>query len=437
MRVSATTSDVLIVGAGVIGTSIALQVARSGRSVTVVDKGGGAGHGSTSASAAIIRFHYSTRAGIATAWESKFCWQNWADFLGHVDPAGMAKFTRTGALVMDFPGFDTERVLGLYAELGIPFERLTAAGIQEKFPYVAAGRHYPPKALEDPAFWDDADAEIGGFWTPEGGFMDDPMLAAHNFLHAAQQEGARVRFHTTISGVVREGDRVTGLVTSEGERLEAPVVVNAAGPWSTKLNQMAGVLDDFNVTTRALRQEVHHVPAPPGAGIAQGMPMVADGDLAIYFRPEPGGDILIGGQEPKCDPLVWVDDPDDVDVQPTMAVYEAQATRVARRLPELPVPPRPRGVVGVYDVSDDWIPILDRTGLDGFYVAIGTSGNSFKSSPVYGQIMATLINACEGGHDHDHDPVQFTCPRTGLTVDLRHYSRLREVNDKSSFSVMG
>jgi glycine/D-amino acid oxidase-like deaminating enzyme len=117
-------------------------------------------------------------------------------------------------------------------------------------------------------------------------------------------------------------------------------------------------------------------------------------------------------------------------------VWEAQATRLARRM-DVGVPPRPKGIVGVYDVSDDWIPIYDRTSLGGFYVAIGTSGNQFKNAPVIGQLLRAVIDGVEAGRDHDNDPVRWTGTCTGLEINLGHYSRRRERNPDSSNSVLG
>jgi sarcosine oxidase, subunit beta len=165
--------------------------------------------------------------------------------------------------------------------------------------------------------------------------------------------------------------------------------------------------------------------------------VVMDGDLGTYFRPHFQDQIILGGMEPKCDPMEWVDDPDSYNVNPTQPVWEAQVYRLARRIPSLPVPPRPRGTAALYDVADDWIPIYDRTSLAGFYVAIGTSGNQFKNAPVAGYFMATLISACEAGHDHDADPVAATGRYTALTVGLGHYSRLRQIHGESTFNVMG
>jgi sarcosine oxidase, subunit beta len=432
----ARSADVLVVGAGIVGSSIALELARAGRKVLVVDKGPGPGTGSTSASSAVVRFHYSTLDGVSTAWEAKFGWEAWADHLGHVDPAGLARYHRTGALVFDYPGFRSQRVVELYDKIGIPFEVLSAAEIRSRFPYLRTGRHYPPKALADDAFWADADGEIGGFYTPEGGFVDDPALAAHNLMHAAMAEGAEALFRQEVAAVTRDAGRVTGLELASGERLSAPVVVNAAGPHSAVVNELAGVLGDFRVSTRPLRQEVHHVPGPSTYTVEQEGPVCSDGDLGTYFRPQAGGGVLVGGMEPECDPFLWLDDPDVYNANPTTAVWEAQATRLARRI-DVTVPPRPKGIVGVYDVSDDWIPIYDRTSLDGYYVAIGTSGNQFKNAPVIGRLLRAVIEGVESGRDHDSDPVRWTGPNSGLEISLGHYSRRRERNPDSSNSVLG
>jgi len=131
-----------------------------------------------------------------------------------------------------------------------------------------------------------------------------------------------------------------------------------------------------------------------------------------------------------------VDDPDDVAPTPTVSCFEAQVWRLARRLPDLAVPHRPIGLAGVYDVTPDWMPVYDRTSLDGFYVAIGTSGNQFKNAPLVGQILCDLVDACEAGHDHDADPVTTNCHRIGRPLDLGAFSRLRSMTATTG-TVMG
>jgi sarcosine oxidase subunit beta len=106
-------------------------------------------------------------------------------------------------------------------------------------------------------------------------------------------------------------------------------------------------------------------------------------------------------------------------------------------MPSLEIPIEPKGLVSLYDVSDDWIPIYDRSALPGFYMAIGTSGNQFKNAGVAGYAMAELIEACERGYDHDREGLVIRGVYTGLEIDLGRFSRRREINPDSSFSVNG
>ena len=167
-------------------------------------------------------------------------------------------------------------------------------------------------------------------------------------------------------------------------------MVNVAGPHSYVINKMAGVYDSMKIKTRALRHEVHHVPAPEGFDFETQGFTATDDDTGVYYRPEVGNHILIGSGDPTCDTQQWVD-PDNYDNRISDSQWEAQVLRAGRRIPGLGIPHRKKGVVDLYDVSDDWVPIYDRTDLDGFYVAIGTSGNQYKNGPVAGHVMAELI----------------------------------------------
>jgi sarcosine oxidase subunit beta len=111
--------------------------------------------------------------------------------------------------------------------------------------------------------------------------------------------------------------------------------------------------------------------------------------------------------------------------------------REAQRIRGLRIPSRPSGIVDLYDCTDDWIPIYDKSSLDGFYMAVGTSGNQFKNAPVVGVLMSELVQAVEKGHDHDREPVHFTMKYTRRSCNIGFYSRLRKINPDSSFSVIG
>lgn len=433
-----TTTDVVVIGSGIIGCSAALELARNGHRVVVVDRQTGPGRGSTGASSTVVRFHYSTWEGVATAWESRFGWEAWREHVQARRGSSTARLIKTGGLVLDGPAFDTPAVLSLFGRVGVPYEVWDAAEINRQVPALDTGRFWPPKRVTSDEFWGEPSGTVTGFFTPDSGFVDDPQLAAQDLRAAAEQGGVQFVGGVSVVAIEQRADRVCGVTLSTGDEISAPIVLNAAGPHSGHINALAHVLNDFAVRTRPLRQEVHVLQAPLNYSLANGLsPVVNDVDLGTYFRPHPGGSIVVGGLEPECDPLNWVENADSFDPNPTQAVWDAQVLRLARRMPELKVPNRPRGIAHIYDVSDDWIPIYDRTALGGFYVAIGTSGNQFKNAPVVGHLMNALIGACEAGQDHDRDPVLVTLPRTRHPVDMSHYSRLRHGNRLSSRSVMG
>lgn len=431
-----TTADAVIIGAGVVGSATALELARRGLRVLVVDKAGAAGMGSTSASSAIIRFNYSTWEGVAASWESKFGWQEWEEHLGYRDPDGMARFHRCGKVLLDVPVIPAQPMIDHFDQAGIPYEVWDAATLATRVRGIDTGCFYPPKPVGSDEFFADPHGTLGALYTPDGGYVDDPRLAAANLAAAAAHRGARFAFHRRVHSLARINE--VWRVTIEGpESIEAPIVVNAAGPWSSAVNTMVGATADFTITVAPMRQEVHHIQAPPALrGRDAEFPAIADLDLGIYLRPGSGG-MLVGGTEPACDPLEWIDDPDAANLNPTVDRHEAQVTRAARRFPALTVPNRPKGIAGVYDVAEDWSPIYDRTALPGFYVAIGTSGNQFKNAPIIGAIMGRIIDAVENGRDHDADPVHYTCPHTGHDLNLGVFSRRRETNPDSSGTVMG
>lgn len=432
------TADAVVIGAGVIGSSIALELRRAGRSVLVVDKAGGLGLGSTSSSSAIVRFNYSTWPGVAASWESWHGWQSWADHLGHRDESGLARFVRTGSLVIarDRTGFTATGEL--FDRAGIPWEIWDSTELHRRVPALDAGSYGPPKPIDTDEFFADADGGVSAFYCPEAGYVDDPQLAAHNLGSAARQHGADYRLATAVVAIEPGPQGTWEVSTATGDTISAQIVVNAAGPWSGRINRLAGVGADFSVSTRPLRQEVHQVPTAGGFGSDAGPAItMLDADLGVYLRSTPGESLLIGGTEPECDPLEWIEDPDLADPRVSAAQFQTQVTRAARRLPELRIPSHPKGIAGVYDVTPDWTPIYDRTAAPGFYVAIGTSGNQFKNAPVVGALMTRLIEVVESGHDHDRSPVDFTAPRTGLSMDLGAFSRLRSVATDAPRSVLG
>jgi sarcosine oxidase subunit beta len=431
-------ADAVIIGAGVIGASIAFELAKRGYQTLNIDKLPASGYGPTSNSCAIVRAHYSSREGVAMAYEGFSYWQDWERYLESTDESGAAKYMQSGTILLKSGTGHHEKVLAHYRDLGVEYEEWDNEELKRRIPIYDTSAFWPPRRPSDPHFWDQPEHELdGAIFTPGSGYVSDPQLATHNLQRAAEAKGGEFLFKAEVAEIRSGGERVRGVTLADGHEIDAPIVINVAGPHSFVINRMAGVEDGMNVKTRALRHEVHHVPAPPDFDFEADGFHTSDGDTGIYFRPESGNHILIGSEDPDCDPRVWVERPDEFDRNVTEAQWEAQVFRLARRIPTLRIPHERKGVVDLYDVSDDWIPIYDRSDLPGFYMAIGTSGNQFKNAPVVGHVMAELIDRVEHGHDQDQDPIKVTARYTGIELDTGFYSRLREINPDSSFSVNG
>jgi len=430
--------DAIIIGAGVIGCATAHELAKRGWRTLNVDKASAAGAGSTINSCAIVRFSYSTTEGVRIAWEGAQYWTDWANYIGAEDELGLIEYHRVGQLLIRSEDSDhPERVVKVWDEEGIPYEDWSLEEIQTKLPFLDHGCYGPPKRADDEDFFDDAKGTItGAFFTADSGYVSDPQLSCHNLQRGAEANGAVFAFNAEVTAIDTSNGRTSGVTLADGRSVTSPVVVNVAGPHSYIINKMAGVYETMNIKTKALRHEVHHVPSPEGFDFINNGVVSSDDDLGIYFRPEVGNNILIGSGDPDCDPREFVD-PDDYDQTLNQDQWETQVLRANRRIPGIGMPHEKKGIVDLYDVSDDWIPIYDRTDLDGFYVAIGTSGNQYKNAGVAGHMMAELITAVENGHDHDNDPLVATGAYTGCDLPIGFFSRNREINPDSSMTVHG
>ena len=447
----------VVIGAGVIGSSIALQLKRLGHDVTAVERNSAAGMGSTSASSAVVRFNYSTFDAVALSWESYFLWKEFKELIDGTNSYSSKPLSNSqehyahledrGYVMLDVPVLSNDKTMALFDRAGIPYEIWDSNTLKARMVGIDAGRYWPNKPVKSDEFFNEASEELGAIFSKHGGYVSDPLLAAQNFAAAAKREGVNFKFRKAVVGIEKKNGRVSGVKLSDfdsqskkvletgDEVINADVVVNVAGPWSTLINQMAGAGSDFTMELKPLRAEVHQISTPKD--ILPG-PIMGDLDLGTYVRSGPGGITLVGGTEPECDELEWVepDKVDEVNMTRTVEVFESQTYRFARRFPAAQIPSSPVGVVGVYDVSSDWTPIYDKTDVPGFYVAIGTSGNQFKNAPGAGLIMAHLISQVEKGADHDSEPVVYQCTKSKSVINLGTFSRKRARN-LTSGTVMG
>lgn len=381
------TADVVIVGGGVIGCSIALNLARRGRKVAVVDTNAGAGQGSTSYSSGICRPFYSLLDSVKFAYEGYSYWRDWEEYIGVHDSRGYAKLRPCGGLVLKSKLSEVflGKCLPLFDELGIPYEEWDQQELEERMGarsrFGMDLRYFgPPKRIDHEDFGSpaaDGTCIEGAVFVPETGYVSDPQLGTANMQFAAEETGnAKFIWKRRVTAIAKGaisggGDgRVTGVELDGGaERIVAPVVINAAGPHSSQVTAMAygstaAAAADMRVTTRPLRQEVAYLPGRGWGGGdredgARSGPVVTDFDTGAYFRPEVGDKVLVGGLEPECDhPLQYCSAPEDAN--PSLTEEHTNLLyRCSLRLPNLPLgfgAGGTQGIVACYDVTEDWTP---------------------------------------------------------------------------------
>jgi sarcosine oxidase subunit beta len=426
--------DSIIIGAGIIGSAVAFELTKKGYKTLNVDTNPVSGYGSTSASCAIIRVHYSTFDGCALAYESYHYWKKWRDYLDFEDESGLAKFIECGCMIYQTEQNDyLKKVISRAEELNIPHELWNSEKIKQMLKIADTSKFGPVKSVEDKSFGLASEGSLrGSVFFPTAGYVNDPQLSAHNLQRAAEVKGADFLFNKKVTEIIIENGRASGVVLDNGDKILSKTVINVAGPHSMKINQMADVEREMNIKTRALKVEVCHVPSPKDFNYGSDGFVISDSDIGCYSRPEIGNNILIGSEDPDCDERIFVD-PDQWDTN-FSEQWKAQVLRQAQRYPDLPVTSESKGVVALYDVADDWIPIYDKSSLPGFYMAIGSSGNQYKNAPLAGLIMAEIISACENGHNHDAEPIKLELEYIKREIDLGFYSRNRKINKESSMS---
>ena len=376
--------DVVIVGAGIIGLSIAWQLARrSPLRIAVIEKGAAVGEGSTGASSAICRVRYSNDEMLLLARDGIHAYRHWDVFTGLADPA--ARFHQDGVLWMpggdrDWAGIEQRRMQGF----GVAAEVLGDDDIGERFPALNTCTLAPD--LETGEAHDCVGGSRNLFET-EGGHVD-PMAAARDLVEACRNAGVEVRFRSRVVGAGVNGSRVDSVSLDSGDELATPLLINAAGPWCNELSQALGVALPWSLVPT--RIQVMYRDRPDAL---QGhIPVTADLAGGIYFRTQNNGRQLVIGSVREEDEREVVDDPDDFQTE-TDHDFEALNLHVLHhRLPGLPASGPIRGYCGLYTTNlEDVHPVLGPTGLDGYWVANGFSGHGFKLAPAIGSMLARAL----------------------------------------------
>ena len=354
------TADVVIIGGGVTGVSIAFHLAGLGvRRVVVLERrflaAGGTGH-----SVGIVRQLYPTPETSAMVRRSLTVFQDFANAVG-----GDAGYVACGALIGVSPAMrpKLEANLAMQRGLGIRAEVLEPDDVARVEPAI------------DPT-------GLGGvLWEPESGY-GDPTAVTLAYAEAARRRGVTIEQGAEVTALRVEGDRVRGVETAAGERIDAPAVVNAAGLWSPAVARLAGVSLPIVVGRHPVFLVEREADAPAHRVYL---------DLAggSYVRPETGNLTLTGSL--TDDETEHPMDPELLGAEAGFEEASVVLERTGRAVPRLADARYRRGYAGAFDITPDWMPILDRTGPAGFFTAAGMSGHGFKLAPAVGEMMAALI----------------------------------------------
>lgn len=354
--------DVIVIGAGVVGSSVAFHLAQLGAGRVLVLDRGQIGTGTTSQSSGILRTHYSVIENVELALASWRVFNNFSAYLGDEDAS--AGLVKCGYLIAspDGPKLSPLRsALQAQREKGIEVQLLDAQQAGELLPI---------------ARFDDA-ALMG--YEPEAGFAD-AYLVATSFARAARRRGVTFMEGVEVEQLLLEQGRVTGVQTSRG-RFTSSTVVSLQNIWATEIERWTGVASP-------VVPERHIVLALEGPqAYSYTMPVYKDlgSEGMLYCRSYGGRQMLVSeGIVGEQLPL-----PSNEQGEISMDTMVHVGAQVAERFPSFDTAGVASSWTGVYDVTPDWNPVLGRLPeVPGLVVGYGFSGHGFKLSPAVGRVLA-------------------------------------------------
>ncbi len=367
------TADILIIGGGVIGCSIAYHLARLGAGRIVLLERRAVCTGTTGRSGAIVRQHYSNDFTVRMAKESLHVFQHFADLVG-----GACGFTSTGMLVLSAAaGVEALRAnVQMQQEQGVPTRLISG----DEVPDAAPG--YSGQGVALACYEEDAG-------------VADPMATTSCFAQRARDLGVQLHEELAVTRIVASKERVTGVETTQG-LFSARNVVLAANVWSPALTATLGI----TLPITATRHPMLALRRPDDFGGRYGLHAVClDLTRSLYLRPDIGGITLVGSSEnvlTASDPDHYAQGLTEDEIRYFATMGKGTLLPLARAVP--------RGNwAGIYDDTPDYHPILGRLPhYEGLYCAAGFSGHGFKLAPVVGEWMAAYITSNKLPDDMQH-----------------------------------
>ncbi len=345
--------DAIIIGGGIIGLSTGYYLAKKGKRVLILEKRE-LGAGSTSRCIGGIRQQFSTPGSIKLAMKSVELFSKMEGEFGF-----SVEFVQTGYLFLVFTEKQKEKflqVMELQRSLGLEVYFLDGKEVKELVPGI------------------ETEELLGGVYSPKDG-QAYPFAVLRGMAEGICKRGL-VKRRTRVVEILSRGGEVKGVLTSNGERFYAPVVVNAAGPWAKEVGIMAGV----KLPLEPERHEAFITSRLPYRAIPMIVDYRPDGG---YFQQRPNGQI-IGCYTPK--PRI-----PGARVDSSFEFLREMSYRIVRVIPWLKEGLVLRQWAGAYTMTPDGSPIVDETELQGFYVAAGMSGHGFMFGPAVGWALAEKI----------------------------------------------
>lgn len=356
--------EVVIIGGGVIGLSVAYHLLRLGASrVVVLEKEPVVGCGATGSCTGGIRHQFSTRVNVELTRASLPHFARFEEEMGY--PIG---FRQDGYLLLTASEARLEelrRSVELQRELGVPAELLSPVELARRFPYL------------------DVAGLVGGTFCPLDGYAD-PYGVVQGYCRRVARLGGRILSGEEVVGIRVEGGKVKGVVAARSGEVPAEVAVNAAGAHAAEVARLAGA----EVPVRPYRRQVFV--SQPVPGLDEGLPLTVDLDTGWYLHREKNGLLLLGGTDRDTRLGFSV----AVDREGLEAVAEAGL----RRVPLLEKARISRAYAGLRALTPDYHAVLGPDpGVAGLYHACGFCGHGFMHAPAAGQALAQLIARDEAG----------------------------------------
>jgi glycine/D-amino acid oxidase-like deaminating enzyme len=378
------TADVVIIGGGIQGASVAWHLSRRGVTDVVVLEKATLASGCSGRTGGVIRQHYSTPIVTEIARQGRAFFATFDREVG-----GHSGWIENGLVLMvgekDRGALEANVALG--RRLGVPVRMIDAAEAMALVPGLDTSGAV--------AFAHEADAGYG-----------DGHGATVAFAAGARDRGVSVRQNTQATAITVERGRVAAVVTP-GETFATRTVVNAAGPWADRVARMAGV--ELPLKLELIEEAV--IRAPDGEPYPVRTPSVYDFVNGLSYRPEGDGQVMAEGNSYYKGPL----DPDGYPTKPSDAYIEDVAVRLARSMPRLAHGTARGGWAGLLEGSPDFHPILGPVDeVEGLVMCCGFSGHGFKEAPVTGRLVAEVIT--DGRASLDISPLAFDRFRRGALL---------------------